>query len=73
MTALPARPLGTPGLALPAPEWPGTHDEARGSSVPPPGPALVTPASVREVVESHMPEDHDPETWRAFWGVKETQ
>jgi hypothetical protein len=106
MTALPARPLGTPGLALPAPEWPGTHDDARGS-VPPSGSALVTcrrrvvgglrcgialkpgwirgylahtvkpasphyprPFSVREVVESHMPEDHDPETWRAFWGVE---
>jgi hypothetical protein len=41
MTALPARPLATPGLALPAPEWPGTHDDARGS-VPPSGSALVT-------------------------------
>jgi hypothetical protein len=115
MTALPCQAiLGTPGLdSLPAPEWPGTHDEARGS-VPPSGPALVTcrrktagvrcsiplkpgwirgylahtvkpasphypkpwrvgeiePASVREVVESHMPEGQDPTVWRSFWGVE---
>lgn len=42
MTALPCQAiLGTPGSALPAPEWPGSHDEARGS-IPPSGPALVT-------------------------------